>query len=272
MEELIMFMYIKEFVLSLLATVTIFGSYYVPSLHQAHKAQSTFIEMKKEFTTKTESLLEAIKTSFHIPESDWRKFQSDFSYIKENDTLLGTATSICTSEDPLTAHAYELCIEYGINPDAVTLYWINEPNILTNAAAEQGYLNDRVVHRLCLNEPVLLGQTSEIQDAILRHEMMHLLDYDPLQQGMIEAVLQKNGYSKSNYENHPVFINYCRCREFKADALAACKDSAVAHAFQKFFTGYLKQDALDEISCASHPSDTQRLAAINHLIQKQEIC
>ena len=129
-----------------------------------------------------------------------------------------------------------------------------------------------MIHDLEINIPRISEHAPEIQEAIIRHEIMHLLNYDPLTRAYIEVMLLENGIKAKEFMKEPAIQNFYKHQEFRADLLAACDGMSTAQAFQKDFEHYIETYPQDQVAdaCTTHPSDAQRLQAVTQLISYME--
>lgn len=212
--------------------------------------------------------LAQIKADLAISEEIWVEFMGDYEAQVAKDTLLGPhALPASDSQDPWIVQATrKILIEYGINPAKVTIKLVNSSD--TPAQAVQG-LNDNseITHRIELDLRRLNKYSNEVQEALVRHEVMHLLNYDSLEGSYIITMLYKLGYSAQKLEKIPAIIAYRHQRELRADLLAGCDHPEVARALQEFFASYMKiTDQNNPKLWTLHPSDKQRHQELAQLL------
>lgn len=224
--------------------------------------------LTEELSQEHSRLLSNIQKAFNIPETEWQETLAMIAQIKAEDTLLQPSTaSENKSDHPMVKRAKSLLTQMGINTQKVRVYLTNNPNSMTSAAAGQGY-KDGVLHEIEINEPTFATKTSDEQDTIIRHESRHLYYYDSLEKAYIQKLLEKHGNNSDVYWNNPAFQEYCKFHEFRADLTAAVTNIETAQKFEKWLQGYVMAypEFQEMASSPSHPTDKERLAAVNNLI------
>ncbi len=217
-------------------------------------------------------LLTNLQQAFPLPDNQWEDTLARLERAKLADTLCIQKPIVEHDADDhaLVKKARQILADYKINPKRVQIYTINEPNQRMNAVAEQGQESTgAIIHRLAINLPQLSMRTDDIQEAILRHEMMHFLNYDPLELAHIESLLERNGITQEQYLKHPAYMALSKFKELRADLSAACADTELAQAFVHNFEYNIAQhpELQDDASYwVTHPSSKQRYQAMNHLI------
>lgn len=226
--------------------------------------------LKLELAQEQERLIKDVQAAIPVTQNAWQKTFEDMDTAIKGDTLLTNNPRIKNkkSDHDLVKKARKILVEYNIDPSRVTIKTIERPDTKTNAASFQGYENNKVVHDLVLNIPQLSQHPDDVQDAIIRHEIMHLLNYDPLRRAYIEVMFLDNGIKKEEFMKVPALLKLYQHQEFRADLLAACHSIDTAQSFQKDFQHYIKTHPEDqlEINCITHPSDADRHEAVTQLI------
>lgn len=243
---------------------------------QALCADGSCVEstLKEELSQEHDRLFEEVMKAFPIDQKQWQKTITMIQKVIAADTLI--------TEKPVVKHqkgdlaivkrSREILAEYNIDPSRVVIKIANNPKIKTNAASFQGFDGKTVIHELELNIPQLKQHPQDVQEAIIRHEIMHLLNYDPLERAYVEALLIKNGITEEQYMKEPAMLNLYKHQEFTADLMAACHGVYTAQSFQKDFEHYIKTRPEDQIetACITHPSDLQRHKAVTQLLSYLE--
>ncbi len=225
--------------------------------------------LKEELCQEQGRLLEEVKKAFPLTQEKWAQTLQNIESAKAQDTLITENPVIKHGKDdlPVVKKTREILASYNINPERVTIKLINNPKIKTNAAAYQGFIDGKVVHDLELNIPQLSQHPEDVQEAIIRHETMHFINYDSLTRAYIEVMFLENGITHKEFMAAPALQNLYQHQEFRADLFAACGDIKIARSFQKDFEHYIAtypQEKFD--TCKTHPSDLARHKAVTQLI------
>ena len=212
--------------------------------------------------------LSDLQEAFPIANNQWQETFAKIDQIKKADTLLGKGV-MDQNKHTLVQKAQEVLVSSGINPARVTIETVDKPKSACDACAGQGYRNNKVEHFLQINIPVLEQKPEHIQEALLKHETMHLINYDSLEQVFIEALLKRNGIAQDAYSKHPAFAAYNKHTEFRADLMAGHTDITIAKNLKNAFELHIEQYPNAPIS-QSHPSSPARLDSMNQLISYLE--
>lgn len=237
----------------------------ITELHAEGKTVLGILE--QELDGQHQEFLVALQSIF-ATQDEWDAVLDELEMLRSQDTLKAQDQHLTPSHTkdvhPLIAKAQKLMIEAGINPEMVTINLIGNPKRITRAAAGQGYDGQNLTHDLEINLDQIEKHTEEEQEAILKHELVHLLKYDGLEQAAIEAMLERNGIS--DYSKHPTYSAYCRLQEYRADLLAS-PDLVAALAtlknlaeLMKEYPQFCKKDSI------RHPSIEKRHGAVQNLI------
>lgn len=230
--------------------------------------------LKQELAQQHDQLLEIALEAFPIDQNEWDKAINQFNAAKSSDTLLVKNPIIKNNkgDHELVKKARKILASYDINPAAVTIKVTHRPNTKTNAASYQGFVDNKVIHELELNIPQLSQHPADVQEAIIRHEIMHLLNYDPLERAYLEVTLMQNGITVKQFMKEPALLDLYKHQEFRADLLAACHSIDTAQSFQKDFEHYIQTCPQDQCqkACITHPSDAQRHKAVTALLGYME--
>jgi hypothetical protein len=225
-------------------------------------AQELFLERKAVH----DQCLSQIKQDLALEEPLWLEYMGEYEAKVAQDSLLGTGSVTANSEDPeIITTTRKVLVEYGVNPEKVTIKLVNTD---TPAQAVQG-LDDagNITHRIELDLSRLNKYSPAIQEALVRHEIMHVLNYDSLEGSYLITMLYKCGYSAQELEKTPAMIAYRHQRELRADLLAGCDHPEVAHSLQEFFASFMKITDQDNAKLwTSHPSDKQRHEQLAQLL------
>lgn len=221
--------------------------------------------LTKQLNEQHQQNLKALQEAFPLSKQEWNELWETLAYIKKEDAAYIPENPATESNDPWVLKAKALLTKCGINPDKVTISLVNNSTKAMNASAGQGYENGHILHLIEMNIPRFSLLDPEIQEATLKHEIMHLVNCDPLERALICNLLEKHGLIAEQYESSPEFRAYYHHTEFRADLMAGSDDIAVARGLQKNCMEYLhkypeKQDK------NSHPSDLQRYYALARLI------
>lgn len=237
-------------------------------------AQSTVSDtLSQELNAEHDRLLIELQKEFPMPE-EWKDTLDEIADLKAQDTLLCNNPIVKNNADDheLIKKTRLLLAEYGINPQVVRVFTSDNPKRLSSAAAGQGYDGKNLIHDLEINLPQIAKRSPEAQDAILRHEIMHLLHYDGLEQAAIEAMFARNGITEEAYSRNSVFMDYCRLQEYRADLLSASSSIAIAEAAQKDFEQFMREyPEIAKRESIRHPSLEKRHNAISNLISYMEM-
>ena len=155
--------------------------------------------MRQELNAEHDRLLAELQQAFPLPDNQWEAMYKRLDAIIDSDDLINNQTTIKKSAKPLIAMAQEVLATTGINPERVTIELVEKPMSACDACAGQCFKDGKVAHFLQLNSVRLEEKELPVQQALLKHECMHLLNYDGLRQVFIESLLKKNGI-----ENQPI--------------------------------------------------------------------
>ena len=217
-------------------------------------AQELVLERKEVH----DQCLSQIKRDLAIDEPLWIEYMGEYEAKIVKDNLLGTGSITDNPEDPeIVKTTRKVLVEYGINPEKVTIKLVNTD---TPAQAVQGLDSaGQITHRIELDLYRLNKYSQAIQEALVRHEVMHLLNYDSLEGSYLITMLYKLGYSAQQLEKIPAIVAYRHQRELRADLLAGCDHPEVVRSLQEFFASFMKiTDQDNERLWTLHPSDKQR--------------
>ncbi len=234
-------------------------------------AQELFLERKAIH----DHCLLKIKEEFNIPEGSWHDLiESHFKGLVETDDLMGASTHPANSQDPsIVAFAKQALVDYGVNPHKVAIRLVAKSGSPCRAVQEIVYGSNNkntIAHRLDINERWVTQYPQAMQQAFIRHEIIHLIHYDSLEGGHIIALLNQLGLQEADYAHKQSIVEYRHQREMRADILSLCDYCAAAKAAQDYFDAAMKKDPKqdDPQLWLTHPSDKKRHEQITQLLAK----
>ena len=224
---------------------------------------------KEYYDNKEKRLLGAIQKRFKIPTAQFNEPFDRLTALKAKDPLFykaPVADVIVTNPDhAITKTTKRLLKRAGLNPEAVSI--ILDNNETQVAYAYQTIEGESIKSEIIMNGAYVekLGQTTI--EAIISHEIVHLLKYDVLVDCSLEDMLKEAGYSESQITNDPCMVAYNHMVELRADQLAAVNNGiTTTKAFAKYFNEIPQHNG----TCV-HPAPKKRAAqmkvVLNHLQQ-----
>lgn len=218
-----------------------------------------------------DKLLQALIDTYALPDHAWQRCLAELRAVKESDDLLlADPSQIPVNNLDQIDEISALLYSYNINPKRVRVIPTQSNSYFVSAG--QG-MDDagNVIHELRINFEKLHQKSSEIQEAIIKHELQHVLQYDSLEFSFITGLLQEHGISLNELYKNAAFIAYKRHIEYRADLKAAAQDIEIAKAFAQDFKNYLdEQPEKAEKQFSSHPSKKDRYQAMSNLIASLE--
>lgn len=248
---------------------SVLGNNVVESIQQARNNDSTVAQaVKKSLNEQFNQLLVQLQNEFPLTKEVWQEALNELESLKRNDKLL-TKNPIIKhkkNDTPLIKKSRELLASYNIDPNIVKIEIMNDPENTSYAFAVQGCRRGKVQHCLRLNLAQLPQQASAVQEALLRHEIMHLLNYDPLTCAFIEELLKEYGITPEEFWANDTFSDFNKHIEYRADLMASLQNVATAEALME---GFVKHMSLydDTTDSRTHPSCKQRYDALKNLIK-----
>lgn len=223
--------------------------------------------LQADLETEYQKGLAALQQEFNIPPKDWNAVINILTTLEEKDDLISPnpiKSNIQAIQNPFIKKLYKVLEEYSINPSRIKIEYVDSPGSFISAG--QGYFDKKVTHVLRLNMKVIEQRTQDIQEAFLRHEIIHLLHYDGLELLFIKELLEQHGVKENVYLKNPAFIEYKKFKEYRADLLAA-NSVAIAESFLKDFANMIKLRPNEQINPThtSHPTEAQRYNAMSSL-------
>lgn len=213
--------------------------------------------------------LKNLQEAFPFSKQEWDELWETLAFIKKEDAQYNPAKPATESTDPWILKAQALLKKCGINPEKVTISLVNNIGKAMNASAGQGYADGHILHLIEMNIPRFSQLDPDTQEATLKHEIMHLINCDPLERALICNLLEKHGLIAEEYESSPAFRAYYHHTEFRADLMASSDDIAIGRGLQKNCMEYLHKYP-EKQNKNSHPSDLQRYYALARLISYLE--
>lgn len=224
--------------------------YFTPQANKSVAAQTQLETLHEDYEKKHEQVMAGIRTEFKIPQQMWDHYMNKFLTSVAKDDLLTSKKAA-----PSTKLIARILQEHGINPARVIIKKLKDPE---QAEAVQDIENNgRIIHRLGINDTWLQARPLHEQEAILRHEMQHLLNYDSLEDLYIRWILTDMGYTKEDWENTPSMTAYHHFRELRADALACAKSKKVAQSLHDYLCNTMHENE-DDFHWYTHPRDSVR--------------
>lgn len=225
-----------------------------------------------EFNDIHTSALDRIKSELGIPSDDCERYLSAFARAVERDRLFGAPTSTNSNarnanEPWIIGKIYEILIEYGVNPERVIIKKVATPDFQAQALQDLDE-DGHILHTLEINPDWFATYSHDAQEGFIRHEIMHLINYDCLEENYILGLFDELGFEEENYRSAPCIINYRQQREIRADILAAYGHPAIAQEMQMFFEHCaLKSEHYLPETWNTHPRDiirAQKLATLQN--------
>lgn len=210
-----------------------------------------------------------LQNAFSFTQQEWDELFQALDYMKQQDAEYIPEKTPTTSDHAYVLRTQELLKKYGVNPDKVTIILVNNPTKSMNASTGQGYSDSHIITEIEINVPQFERHSQDIQDALIKHEIMHIKNYDSLERALICNLLEKHGLNAEDYENSASYRSYYHHQEFRADLMATSDDIATGIALQKSFIDYLNRFP-EKQNKNSHPSDLQRFYAVARLISYLE--
>ena len=232
--------------------------------HHIHEGASVEESVKAALAEEHDEIIEAVRQDFDIPVDTWTHAMGEFEGLRADDTLMLKAPSQSYKKvkDPLTNHIKELLAQESINPDKVSIIYISNKECPLLAVQEFND-NNQIEHSILIDKEWFLKRPADIQDAIIRHEMVHLKHYDSIEGGYMIDIVLEHGYTREEYEKSKAVRQYRHFREFRADMLAGVKHIDIAKALQKDLAQYTNNHTENN---HDHPSSSSRYEKMATLI------
>lgn len=238
----------------------------IPNLVSSSPKGSVYRLWKEYYSNQCDDAVEAIKKEFGISDARWQQVITKIDGLKRHDPVFthrgNVSTSNSVDQHPLVAKTRSLLQHHGLNANAVEILCTEEGQSPAAAIQEYHESPEHVKTYIKLHIPKLEQRSPDIQEAIIRHEIIHLVNYDSIEEGYLLSLLSDMGYSEAQWNIAPSMIHYRHLKEFRADQLAAAHGGIkVAQAFQSDFCGVAFHNAT-----SSHPASRTRAAQINVVI------
>lgn len=246
-------------------------SIYLFAVYPFKKTHLSLNHLKQERKMIHENALAQIKKAFAIPEDIWKSQMELLEQMIKNDELMGVSKSKNNrSGSPLKTIITKILVEFGINPDKVHIQELITQDGM--AFAFQSFdSNNRVIHSIEVNPQWLKQFNVETQKAIIRHEVMHLVHYDCIEEHFVKTILHLIGLESEYYDTHPAIIHYRQQREMRADLLGVCDCKKSAHALCNHYQEYKKRyDQHDPKQWLTHPSHITRIEQLAQLMKTMD--
>ena len=243
--------------------VIAFGGHSKPSVN------ALFEDKVKQSAVLHDKALERIKSECNVPDQVWNKTIQAIENAIATDDLFSSKKVATKSdaEQPWIAQTIKkIALECGMNPDRITVKFVNAPGV--NLQAIQDFdENNKIIHLLEINLEWCNRHSQQMQEAFARHEMMHLYNYDAIEDGYITYMLDTLGQKPEDSAKHPAMINFRHAREFRADLLAGCNSSTIAHALCDHYTQDIPLDIKRPLEAhMSHPTAQDRVTQLTQLM------
>ena len=228
-----------------------------------------FADKVKQSAVLHDKALERIKSECNVPDQVWNKTIQAIENVIASDDLFAVKNVITKSdnEQPWIAQIVKkIALEHGMNPERITVKFVTAHDV--NLQAIQDFdENNNIVHLIEINLEWCNRHSQQMQEAFARHEMMHLYNYDGIEDGYITYMLNTLGQKPEDSAKHPAMINFRHARELRADLLAGCNSSTIAHALCDHYTQDIPLDTKRPLEAQmSHPTAQDRVTQLTQLM------
>ena len=237
---------------------------------QSKPSVNTLFEDKvKQSAVLHDKALERIKIEYNVPDQVWNKtIQAIKNAIASDDLFaIKNVTTKSDAEQPwIEQMVKKIAVEFGMNPERITVKFVDAHDV--NLQSIQDFdANNKIVHLIEINLEWCNRHSQHMQEAFARHEMMHLYNYDGIEDGYITYMLDTLGHKPEDSAKHPAMINFRHARELRADLLAGCSSKVAAHALCEHYTQNISQDIKRPIQAQiMHPSAQERATQLTQLV------
>lgn len=224
------------------------------------KLKQTAQENRKAFTR--------IKSDFKLSDEQLNYMHMQLALLKKNDNLFRHDTIQDQADNPFKQTVAGIAREYGMNPSSIQFNFVKNGKIDIQTC--QPIVDGHVKHILEVNLDWIAKYPAITQESFIRHELMHLYNYDSLTNNLLYQLLEDNGYHSDDFLNHPAIVNLNHTMELRADLLACCQSPQAAYALKYD----LDRDAslvLGQWTSKTHPSPEIRAAQLEQLLQEMQI-
>lgn len=213
-----------------------------------------------DYSQEAERVMAAIRTEFGISLPVWNKYMDECRDLIARNPLKGKRPAKIRSKILIN----RLLEEHGIDKKKISIEKLGGKN---QAEALQDINGKRIIQRLRINFDWLNTRPICEQEAILRHEIQHLLNYDSIEEVYIKWILTDSGYTQQDWGKSPSMTDYYHLRELRADAFACAENKTVAQSLHDYFCDTVCLNEAEQ-EWYSHPRDTVRahqLASLHNL-------
>lgn len=231
----------------------------------ASKAEQVWANILNE---NHEKALEAIRVEFNIPQQEWQKMMQEFATIKaQADYFCNETYTIAKTGDPITDRVLELLAQAGINPEKVTIKFTSG-TVSPIKTVQNVHEDNQISNVMYIDKQWLTSHPQNVQDAIIKHETIHLHNLDSVKLAMVRMLLNEHGISGDEYKNNKAVQNLYHSCELRADLLAAASDINTAKAFQEDFKNCIAKGYEEDLK--NHPSINTRYDEMSKLVSYLE--
>lgn len=256
------------FIFALLGSIFLAG--YLPLVLQPQLNQHCLIFKKaqEECLTAHDKAIAQIVQEFKVPQKTWQRYDQAIQDAIAHDDLLGIAEPCNDIDEPAIIQSIrKILIEYGINPARVNIVKTDKNDEYAQAIQDID-AHGKIIHTIEINIEWFGQFTFAMQEAFIRHEIMHLLNYDCIEKGYIVFMLDSLGYSPQEAAQYQSFIAYNHQQELRADKLASCAHFDVANALHEHYALQAQEfDNDDQALWFSHPCPQARADQLALVIQ-----
>ncbi len=227
-----------------------------------NKNARLYTQVYQEQLTAHNNALENIKKSLRVPAQLWDSYMNTVQDMIAADNLRGPYQAPQSDEPALVKMMYKIFKEYGINPQRVNIQLVED----TKAEAwQESYDQGCITHTIKVNQQWFSTYPEHMQEAFIRHEIMHLLNYDMIEEGYLLQMLADAGYESTTLDKHAAIVAYRQQRELRADLLSACSSTQIAQAAHDHFE-QMAQYTYKPNQWLTHPPYAQRVEQLDTLI------
>lgn len=233
-------------------------------------SQEQYHSFNKKFeqaTYENNKALARIKSDFNISDKQWNLMNRQRAMLQNQDNLF-SADAHYQTDHPFKQMVAGVTREYGMNPAAIHCEFVANRKI--DIQTRQPIIDGKVKHILEVNLDWIAKYPTITQESFVRHELMHLYNYDSAANNLLYQLLEDSGYASDKFLNHPAIVNLNHTMELRADLLACCQSPQTAYALKYD----LDRDAslvLGQWTSKTHPSPEIRAAQLEQLLQEMQI-
>jgi Zn-dependent protease with chaperone function len=202
-----------------------------------------------------------------FPSEQWESLKAVLENIKSKDQLLTDNPIVVENnkDHPFVTIIKKTLASYNIDPSKVAIEIVDTPQSFM--AAGQGFEKGSVRHLIRINLSAIAKKSDDVLLAFLKHEIMHLLNYDGITGMFIKDLLKKNGITQDQISQSPSLIAFKKFQEYRADLLAA-DNPETAQSLIKDFEKIIELHPNEQTNPthSTHPTETQRKQAITQLL------